>query len=141
MSKHNGVVRCVFNIFEPVYIVVCVLPLVHVRFNSHVAIDIFNYLFPHFAQLRFAWVDKPACWFVPVIFIMIFECNERFSLGCYIYSITEAESFCYPFILHCSLPDCSFFHLISYILSARSLLLDVHNAELVVVICFVSRDE
>ena len=99
---------CFFYIFEPVYNVVCVLPLLHVRFSSHLAIDIFNNLFVHFAQFRFAWADKPACWFVPEVFFGIFECNERFSLGCYIYFIPEFESFCYVFILCCTLPDCSF---------------------------------
>ena len=54
-------------------------------------IDIFNNLFAHFAQFRFVWVDKPACWFFPEVSFVIFECNESFSLGCSIYSINEVE--------------------------------------------------
>ena len=108
IKAYHGVVSFVFNFFEPVYDVVCVLPLAHVRFSSLFVIDIFNYLFAHFAQFRFAWVDKPACWFVPEVFFVIFECKGRFSLGCYIYSITEIEPLCYLCILRCSLPHYSF---------------------------------
>ena len=108
IKAYHGMVSFVFNfVFNQFTAFFCVLPLVHVRFSSLFMIDIFNYLFAHFAQFRFAWVDKPACWFVPEVFFVISGCNERFSLGCYIYSITEIEPLCYLCILRCSLPHCS----------------------------------
>ena len=41
IEAYHGVVSFVLNIFEPVYNVVSVLPLVHVRFSAHAVSDLF----------------------------------------------------------------------------------------------------
>ena len=67
---------------------------------------VLHYLFTKSAEFRLPRVYKSPGWFISEIWLMAFECYERFSLCSCINPVTKVESIGYGLVLCCDFRYC-----------------------------------